>query len=223
MNVSQVMSTDVVTVRPDTSLKEVAALLAAHGISGVPVVEDGKVVGVVSEADIVFKERGPGRAAEGVMAKLRARRREQATAKLDARTAGEAMTSPAVTISPRRRVAEAARVILDRSVNRLPVVDEGELVGIVTRADLVRAFSRPDEDIEREIREDVIVRTFWMAPDDVTLEVSEGVVRLEGTVDTKTLANLLPRFVHAVPGVVAVETDLAWRVDDTRREPVPAR
>ena len=223
MNIAQLMTTDVVTVRPDTSLKDVAALLSTHGISGLPVVEDGQVLGVVSEADIVFKERGPARAAEGVFAKLRARKRDELTAKLDARTAGEAMTRPAVTISPRRRVAEAARIMLDRAINRLPVVDDGELIGIVTRADLVRAFNRSDKEIEREIRDEVIVRTFWMAPDDVTLEISEGVVELAGIVDTKTLADLLPRFVHAVPGVVAVEADLTWRVDDTKREPVAAR
>lgn len=223
MNVSQLMTTDVVTVRPDTSLKDVAALLSTHRISGLPVVQDGEVLGVVSEADIVFKERGPARAAEGVLAKLRSRRREHGIAKLDARTAGEAMTAPAITISPRRRVAEAARLMLDRSINRLPVVDDGALVGIVTRADLVRAFNRADDEIEKEIRDEVIVRTFWMSPDDVTLEVVDGVVQLAGIVDTKTLAGLLPRFVHTVPGVVAVDAELAWRVDDSKREPIPSR
>ena len=222
MNVSQLMTKDVVTVRPDTSLKDVAALLSTHGISGLPVVRDGEVLGVVSEADILFKERGPARRPEGLLGKLRSRRGDVAALKLEARTAGEAMTAPALTISPRRRVAEAARLMIEKAVNRLPVVDRGELVGIVTRADLVRAFNRSDEEIEREIREDVVVRTFWMAPHDVTIEVVDGVVRLAGVVDTKTLAGLLPRFVHAVPGVVSVDAELTWRVDDTKREPVPA-
>ena len=176
MNVSQLMTKNVVTVRTDTSLKDVAALLATHGISGLPVVRDGEVLGVVSEADILYKERGPVRPADGLLGKLRARRGDVAALKLEARTAGEAMTSPAVTISPRRRVAEAARLMIEKAVNRLPVVDNGELVGIVTRADLVRAFNRPDEEIEREIREDVVVRTFWMAPHDVTIEVADGIV-----------------------------------------------
>ena len=222
MIVSQLMTKDVVTVTPDTSLKDVAALLAARRISGIPVVQDGEVLGVVSEADIVFKERGAIQQHEGVLGKLLAHKDVDAIAKLAARTAGEAMTAPAVTISPRRRVAEAARLMIDRSINRLPVVDHGQLIGIVTRADLVRAFNRADDEIEREIRDEVVVRTFWMAPDDVEITVTDGEVKLHGTVDTRTLAELLPRFTQSVPGVVNVDAELAWRVDDRKREPAPA-
>ena len=222
MIVSQLMTTDVVTVRPDTSLKDVAALLATHGISGMPVVQDGEVLGVISEADIVYKERGPATPREGVLGRLLARH-DDGHAKIEARTAGEAMTSPPVTISPRRRVSEAARVMIDKQVNRLPVVDGGQLVGIVTRADLVRAFNRSDEEIAREIREEVVVRTFWIATHDVDVAVEDGDVRLYGTVDTRTLAELLPRFVQAVPGVDSVDAELAWRVDDRTREPAGSR
>lgn len=222
MIVSQLMTKDVVTVRPDTSLKDVAALLATHGISGMPVVQDGEVLGVISEADIVYKERGPSAPREGVLGRLLPRH-DDGRAKIEARTAGEAMTAPPVTISPRRRVSEAARLIIDKQVNRLPVVDGGQLVGIVTRADLVRAFNRSDEEIAREIREEVVVRTFWIATHDVDVTVEEGTVRLYGTVDTRTLAELLPRFVHAVPGVVSVDAELAWRVDDRTREPAGSR
>ena len=221
MIVSQLMTKDVVTVRPDTSLKDVAALLATHGISGLPVVENGEVLGVVSEADIIYKERGPGAQPEGMIGRLLARRGSNGRTKLEARNAKEAMTSPAVTIAPRRRCSEAARVMIERGVNRLPVVDRGELVGIVTRADLVRAFDRTDEEIAREIREDVLVRTFWMSPHDVDVAVTDGVVTLHGTVDSRTLAELLPRFTQSVPGVVAVEADIEWRVDDRKREAVP--
>jgi CBS domain-containing protein len=222
MIVSQLMTKDVVTVRPDTSLKDVAALLATHGISGMPVVQDGEVLGVISEADIVYKERGPAQQADGVLGKLFSRN-DTNKAKVEARTAGEAMTSPPITISPRRRVSEAARIMIEKQVNRLPVVDGGQLVGLVTRADLVRAFNRTDDEIAREIRDEVIVRTFWIATHDVDVTVSDGVVTLYGTVDTRTLAELLPRFVHAVPGVVAVDADIAWRVDDRTREPAVPR
>lgn len=222
MIVSQLMTKDVVTVRPDTSLKDVAALLATHGISGMPVVQDGEVLGVISEADIVYKERGPAQQPDGLFGKLFARPDVNA-AKIEARTAGEAMTSPPITISPRRRVSEAARLMIEKQVNRLPVVDGGQLVGLVTRADLVRAFNRSDDEIAREIRDEVIVRTFWIATHDVDVTVAEGVVKLYGTVDTRTLAELLPRFVHAVPGVVAVDADIAWRVDDRTREPAVPR
>lgn len=216
MKVSQLMTERVVTATPDASLKEVAALLAEHGISGLPVVAGGELLGVVSETDIVYKERGRARRPAGLLARLR-RRGAAERGKLEARTAGQAMTAPPVTIGPRRRVAEAARIMLDRGVDRLPVVDRGALVGIVTRGDLVRAFGRSDEEIAREIREDVVLRTFWIAGHDVEVTVVDGVATLHGIVDTRTLSELLPDFVRGVPGVVAVEADLAWRIDDRAR------
>lgn len=214
MIVSELMTTDVLTVSPSTSLKEVALILAMRGISGVPVVEDGVVLGVVSEADILMKERGQ-------VERKRFHRRKPDSPKLDAKTAGEAMTTPAITTSPRRHIDEVARIMTDQRINRLPVVDRGQLVGIVTRADLVRAFTRGDEEIEREIREDVIVRTFWLASHDLDVHVENGNVTLYGTLDTKTLAELLPRFVQAVPGVVSVAADIAWRLDDRKQEAAP--
>jgi CBS domain-containing protein len=161
-HIAQVMTETVLTVGPDTPLKEVARLLSEHGVSGVPVVEKGKVLGIVSEADIVANERGPV-AKRGRLAEWFARRPRRADQeRLTARTAGETMTSPAITIDSWQSTASAAAVMLDRGVDRLPVLKEGKLVGIVTRADLVRAFSRPDGEIERDIREDVLLRTFWI-------------------------------------------------------------
>ncbi len=205
------MSSDVLTVRTDTSLKEVAELLADRRISGLPVVDDGLVVGVVSEADILFKERGPS-SRTGVFAWLLDRYGFEGQLKLEARIAGEAMTSPALTIEPQRPVAEAAHVMLDRRVNRLPVVDEhGTLVGIVTRADLVRAFARPDEEIEREITQDVLGHTLWLRdPSAVRVKVSGGKVTLAGVVDNEAEAELVDTFVAKVPGVVAVDSSLRW-------------
>ena len=124
--------------------------------------------------------------------------------KLAARTAGESMSAPAVTIGRRRPLTEAANRMIDEAVNRLPVVDdEGKLIGIVTRADLVRAFVRSDEEVEREIRDDVIRRTLWIAPDSIEVKVEGGEVRLAGQVETKADAELLPAFVQRVPGVVS--------------------
>jgi CBS domain-containing protein len=213
MIVSQLMTTDVLSASPSMSLKEVAALLAASGVSGLPVVEDGEVVGVISEADILMKERGP--------AEHRRFHRHHESPKTTATTVAEAMTAPAVTISPRRHVDEVARLMTDRKINRLPVVDHGKLVGIVTRADLVRAFTRTDSEIEHEIREDVLVRTFWLTAGELEVKVDDGAVTLRGTLDTKTLSELLPRFVQAVPGVVSVDADIAWRVDDRKEAAAP--
>jgi CBS domain-containing protein len=217
MRVDELMSPDVVSVAPDTSLKDVAALLSRHGISGVPVCEaDGQVLGVVSEADILRKEEGRGPGRSSLLSWL-FESDADSLAKVSARTAGEAMTSPAITIEPGRPVSEAARLMGERGVNRLPVVRAGELVGIVTRADLVRAFHRPDAEILREISEDVLLRTLWISPDRVRISVENGEVSLDGEVDHRTEAELAEAFVRRVPGVVDVRSALTWSVDDLAR------
>src|SRR5712691_1002930 len=135
MKIKDVMTTDVVTVTPDASLKEVASVLAEHRVSGVPVVDEaGSLRGVISEADILFKKCGLTEP-QGVLVWFLEPR---ADAKREARTVRQAMTSPTRTIGPERPVTEAARRMLEEGVNRFPVVDDaGKLVGIVTRADLV--------------------------------------------------------------------------------------
>jgi CBS domain-containing protein len=210
------MTSEVVTVRPETSLKDVAGILAERRISGVPVVaEDGEVVGVVSEGDILFKERGPSER-KGILAWLFASHDAEAELKLEARTAGEAMTAPAKTIAPWLSVSTAAGDMLEESVNRLPVVEsDGKLVGIVTRADLVRAFVRPDAEIEQEIRRDLLQNTLWLRfPEAVTVSVDRGKVTLGGSVDTRAEAELVSTLVARIPGVVELDSSLRWRDDD---------
>jgi CBS domain-containing protein len=217
MNVEHLMTTDVVTVSPETSLKEVAAILDDRGISGLPVCDvEGQVVGVISEADILRKEEGryPGR---GSAFDWLFGHSDEAVARLAARTAGEAMSTPPITIDAGRPVAEAAQLMVDRSVNRLPVVYGDRMVGIVTRADLVRAFRRTDEEIEREIREDVLLHTLWIAPARLEIAVEDGEVTLTGKLETRTEAELAAGYVRRVPGVVAVHDALSWQVDDLAR------
>jgi CBS domain-containing protein len=217
MKVKDVMTTDVLTVRADASLKDAAALMAARGISGVPVVDaGGQVVGVLSEGDILFKETGPAEKAS-FLARWLPPQDPQLEAKLAARTAGEAMSAPATTIAPNRPLAEAAKTMIDQGIKRLPVVDvDGKLVGIVTRADLVRAFVRSDEEIAREIRVDVLQRSLWIDDSGITVVVDRGEVRLSGQVETKTEAELIPGFVQRVPGVVSVLSKLSWPVETNR-------
>jgi CBS domain-containing protein len=210
MKVSDVMTGNVFTVTAETPLKVVASRMLEYGVSGMPVVKEGDhVLGVVSETDILFKERlAPER--KGVVDWLVHYAEDPPLAKLDARTAGDAMTTPAVTIASGRSVADAATMMLDLRVDRLPVVDSGRLVGIVTRSDLVRAFTRSDEVIEREIREDGLLKRFWMGPSNVTVTVEEGNVLFEGRVDERDLADSLVRFAELTPGVVSVESKLTW-------------
>jgi CBS domain-containing protein len=198
MKIKDLMTRDVVTVSPAASLKDVAGLLAQHRISGLPVVDEiGTVAGVISEADILSKEIGK---------------------KQNALTVSEAMTAPARTIGAERTAAEAAKRMLEEKVNRFPVVDEdGRLLGIVTRADLVRAFVRSDEEIANEIREDVILKTLWIAPEALDVSVQDGAVRIGGSVESKTDAELIEAFARRVPGTVSVESRLTWVEENGRR------
>jgi CBS domain-containing protein len=217
MKVRDVMTAAVRTVSPDATLKEVAAMLAEHGISGMPVVDDaGTLLGVVSKTDILIKERASSGERGGLLAMLRGGDHDAATVKIEARTAAEAMTSPVIAIDPERPVAAAAAIMLDNRINRLPVVRDDALVGIVTRSDLVRAFTRTDAEIEREIHEDVVQGTFWLPDGSVAVTVSEGVVQLLGEIETRADAEMLPEVVRKVLGVVAVEANLTWRVDGQR-------
>ncbi|HET8741959.1 MAG TPA: CBS domain-containing protein [Gaiella sp.] len=217
MKIEDAMTTEVTTVSPQTPLKDAAELLAEHHISGLPVVDEGRVVGIVSEADIVARSTGaPER--RGIVAELLGGRRQEDHS-AEAVLAGDAMSSPAITIGPGQPVSDAARLMVERKINRLPVVDDSQLVGIVTRADLVRAFVRPDAELEREIREDVAADALWIDPRRLVVEVEEGVVTLSGEVEQRADAELLERFTAAVPGVVAVRSELGWRLEDPK---VPA-
>lgn len=210
MKVSDLMSREVLTATPETPLKEAAGLLARKGISGVPIVDDrGAVVGVLSEADVLVKAGGESRRG-GFLAWFMEPDFDLQD-KITATTAGEAMSAPAITIGPDRPVHEAAALMVNESVNRLPVVEDGALVGILTRADVVRAFTRTDTEIADEIREEIFRRTLWLEPGKVSMEVIDGAVRIEGEVETEADAELIPVFVTRVPGVVSVKADLRPR------------
>jgi CBS domain-containing protein len=203
------MTEGVVSVTPGASLREAATVLVEHRVSGLPVIDDvGEVVGVLSETDIVMKASG-GTERSGYLVWFFDS--DLTGEKVAAETVGQAMSSPAVTITPDRTVHEAARIMIEERVNRLPVVRDGKLVGILTRSDIVRAFTRTDAELASEIDEDILRRTFWAEPGSVAVAVSDGRVTLTGEVETEVDREMLPLFVSRVPGVVAVSTDLRAR------------
>ena len=212
--VRDVMTTEVVAVEPLTPFKEIATRLARHRISAVPVLDaDGRVLGVVTEADLLLKQEHPDPGANVPLVWSKRRRRERE--KADAAVAGKLMTAPATTVPPTATVAEAARRLHAAGVKRLPVVDEtGRLVGIVSRADLLTVFTRPDQAIRSEIMDDVIVAGFMMAPSRFFIHVDDGVVVLQGKVERRSLIPPLVRAVHGVEGVVRVEDRLTFDLDD---------
>ena len=222
MKVHEIMSPDVLTTGPETPLRDVAAILIDNRISGLPVCDaERHVMGVISEADILYKEHDPlaGRLGGPLAWIVDGSTADDVVAKAHAKTAREAMSAPAITVRPYTSVAAAARLMTERHVNRLPVVQRDRLVGIVTRADLVRAFARPDEEIRRELREDLLEGTLWLDRGTVDVDVVRGNVQLAGNLSKRSDAVLLEGLAAKVPGVVAVDSRLTWDVDDmTRRE-----
>jgi CBS domain-containing protein len=219
MKVADLMTRDVVTVEPDTSVKAIAETLAARRISGLPVCEaDGTVIGVVSEGDLLVRSQERPEERGGLLGWLLDAPSAEEVAKAGALTAREAMSTPPITIDAQRPAAAAAHEMIERGVNRLVVVDRnGRLAGIVTRADLVRAFARSDTEIEREIRDDVLRRTIWADPGSVEVSVHDGEVELHGELESKSEVELLGTFVTRVPGVVSVRSDVGYRFDDDGR------
>lgn len=218
LKVRDVMTERVITTRPDALLKEVARKLVDNAISGLPVVDDaGHVIGLISETDLLIKESGPGRTHHRPLWRLigESEATNARLAKMDAITARDAMTAPGVVINPDRSVHEAAELMVERRINRLPVVDaDGRLLGIVTRADIVRAFVRPDEELAQTIRDDVLRKTLWIDPSAIELSIADGVVHVGGTVDRRSTAEIIERIIGQVDGVVAVEAELTWQLDD---------
>ena len=222
MTVRHAMTRYVLTVPLIAPLREVARLLMDNRISGVPVVDvDGTVLGVVSEADLLIKEQGPGAIHHRPLARFlgESRKTRAQLVKLGAITAAEAMTSPAVTITSGRPIHEAAAIMTARRINRLPVVDNGRLVGIISRADLVRAYVRSDDELAETIRQDVILRILWLDPDQFTLVVKGGVASISGRVERRSTAEMIEQSVRMVPGIVDVHASVSWSMDDRKLEP----
>ncbi|MEU8986593.1 CBS domain-containing protein [Streptomyces sp. NPDC048558] len=222
--VGSVMTSDVVRAEYGTPFKEIARLLADHRISGLPVVDgDDKVIGVISETDLMARQATTPDPYEPKrrfrLAGLTRSARRQA-AKARARTAGQLMTEPPVTVHADDTIIEAARTMAQQRVERLPVLDEEErLVGIVTRRDLLQVFLRPDGEIRDEIVQEVLVRALWLFPPSIDVSVTEGVVTLTGQTERRSETDIAVSMTRQIDGVVAVVDHLTWRLDDTRLRP----
>ena len=221
LKVRDLMTGDVVTVHPTATIKDVAKLLVEHRISGMPVVDDsGRVVGVVSEGDLIFKEQAPDSAERRPLARIfgdSPATRAQ-LAKALALTAGDAMTAPAITVNADSLVTEAAATMTRDRVNRLPVVEGDVLVGLVSRADVVRAFVRTDEELAEAICEDVLYGTLWLDPSLFDVVVTDGKALIRGRVERRSEVEMIERMTKMVPGVIGATTELTWELDDRRIE-----
>ncbi|MFD5247681.1 CBS domain-containing protein [Amycolatopsis sp. NPDC058340] len=207
--VSEVMTTDPITVAPDTGYKQISALLAKQRISAVPVVDhSGTPVGVVSEADLLARLRGP----RPVLLAGHHARDESRKAK--ALLAKDLMTAPVVTIEAGASLSAAAVRLIKKDVRRLFVVANGKLVGVVSRRDLLSMFRRPDEEIRGEIERDILAGTLWVAPGQASVTVADGVVTLLGRLDNRGAVERAGALSSEVPGVVDVRNRLDFVWDD---------
>lgn len=198
MHVRDLMTTDVVAVAPSTTVRDAARMMFRYRVSGLPVVDpDDHLLGIITEGDFLAMEverADTGQAAEFVE---------------------EVMSHSVLTVPPDLEIIEAARFMHTNDVKRVIVVEDDKMVGIISRFDVVAGFTRPDDLIEDEIREDLIRRVLFVDPETVDVVVSNGVVTLFGKIGTRTEVRLMEELTRRLDGVVDVENKLQWRIDDT--------
>jgi CBS domain-containing protein len=219
MHASDIMSTPVISVAPDTPVKDIAALLFEKRISGVPVLDEGRLVGLVSEGDLLRRhEIGTERAKRGGSWWLRMFGADQTPAeyvKAHGRRAQDVMTREVLTIMPDTPVAEIATLLESRGIKRLPVMRDGELVGIVSRANLVQALAgmRPaairvtppaDQAIRGRLQAELERQSWWREAASNVI-VTDGVVHYFGTVHSDDQQQAARIAAENIPGVRGVE------------------
>lgn len=208
------MTTSVHVASPVTPFKLLVRLIEENRVSAIPIVDQqGVPIGIVSEADLLLKEQRHELESERDL--VHPRRRQQLRAKAAASAASELMTSPPITVMTGTSLAEAARLMQERKVRRLVVVDErGKIAGIVSRSDLLRVFLRTDEELREEIVGTLIPALLCPAPAGLAVDVLSNAVTLSGEVDRKSDAEILARSARGLDGVVGVVNELSYRWND---------
>jgi len=216
--VADVMTTMVHIAGPQTPFKLLVRLIEENRVSAIPIVDQrGMPIGIVSEADLLLKERRSELEHHDL---AHANKRRDERTKAEAVVASELMTSPPITVPVTTTLPEAARLMQERNVRRLVVVDGGgRIAGIVSRSDLLQVFLRTDEDLRREVREVLIPAVLLEATNGVHVDVRWNVVTLSGEVDRLSDARILARMTGDMDGVVSVIDHLTFRWDDSK---VPA-
>jgi CBS domain-containing protein len=214
----EIMTSPVITVSPDTPFGNMVEIMLQHKISGLPVVDEGgRLVGIVTEADLLLKEEEP-RAQPALIpwhgSSLRLERIRDRHRKAAGTTAGVLMTENVISATEDATAHQLAHLMLARDVNRIPIVRDGRVVGIVTRADILKVFTRGDQALLKAVRE-ALARDLLIDPKELSITCLNGVVAVSGELDRRSDRDLLIRWVKAIDGVVDVNVDqLEFRVDD---------
>ncbi|MDI5975908.1 CBS domain-containing protein [Amycolatopsis magusensis] len=194
MRARELMSSPVLAVRPETTAKEAAGLLAEHRFTALPVVDDDdRLIGIVTEADLI-RDRVPR--------DTRYQHRDPARPVPDS-AVGSLMTSPAVAMGTGADVADLCRALLDDRIRAMPIVDGAAVVGIVTRGDVVRALARSDHDIAADVRHHLEI---YGGGGRWKVEVRDGKVRITDAYDSETDRHVATLLAKSVPGVIDADT-----------------
>ena len=222
--VSDVMSSEVVSVDPQTPFADIAEILFRRGFRAVPVLaDDGRLCGVVSEADLMATAARPAPAEPARWWRPRHIRHGKVASKAGVTIAGGLMSTDVEAVAPRTTVAAAARTMAEHKLSWMPVVDEaGTVVGVLSRRDVLSMFLRDDQAIRAEVVDDVLATMLLVDPARVAVEVHDGVVTFDGELDTRAETELAEQFTEQVTGVVAVVNRLRYRVDERLADPGPS-
>jgi len=220
VRVQDLMTGEVLTVGRDAALKEAARRMIEAGVSGLVVTDaSGNIEGVITEADFVKAESGRRAAKRARLLRWFSHEEDPLSAE---RRVEDVMTADVITLGPQADHAEAARVMRKSDIKRIPIVDDdGRLIGIVSRSDILRAFVRPDADIIAEIKNQLMAHVLWIDPKRVKVGSADGNVTISGRLETKSDAVLLAEMIGRLDGVVSIRSDLTWDVDNTKMEMVP--
>lgn len=214
----EIMTSPVITATPETPFREIAMLMLHHRVSGLPVVDDsGRLLGIISEADLIRKEEQPlpqptivGWHGRSLWLERLVDRHQKATGM----TARDLMTENVVTATEETKAHELAHLMLARGVNRIPIVREGRVVGIVTRADILKVFVRTDTALAASITQ-ALLHDLWIDPSALAITCTNGVVAIAGQVDRQSDKEFIIKWVKSVDGVVGLNADgLTYRIDD---------
>jgi CBS domain-containing protein len=222
-----IMTGPVITARPDAPVKDLVALMTTHRISGIPIVtEEGDLVGIVTEGDLLYKEIVPRpEQPSGVVRRLPLRAITEAVErarKAEGLRADEIMTAPVITVTEAATVQEIAGLMVKHGINRVPVARAGKVVGIISRADVLKAFRRPDEELAEAIRESLLHDFWvdlWVDVNRMTISVKGGVVHLAGVLERRSEKELVEKWTGMADGVVGVESRLTYDLDDREIRP----
>jgi CBS domain-containing protein len=217
--VSDVMTSRVHVASPLAPFKYLVRMIEENRVSAIPIVDQqGVPIGIVSESDLLLKERR--RELESSEDLLHLHKRREERAKADGTVASDVMTSPAITVASDTSLSQAARLMQERNIRRLVVVDErGRIAGIVSRSDLLQVFLRSDEELRDEVAGKLIPGLLMSSPECIGVHVSSNMVTLSGGVDRKSDAEILTRLTRELDGVVGVVDRLSYKWDDSAAAP----